>query len=78
MTFFGKYEKKITLSCFRRRSRAGKMKKNEKLLAERALHIPQGPFKVHPIFVEKAKGAMITDVDGKGYIDPFGGAKPRL
>jgi len=54
------------------------MKKNEKLLAEGALHIPQGPFKVHPIFVEKAKGAMITDVDGKGYIDPFGGAKPRL
>lgn len=49
------------------------MKTNESLLAERNQHIPQGPFNVHPIFVEKAKGAMITDVEGKEYIDFAGG-----
>lgn len=49
------------------------MNKNEFLLLERNQHIPQGPFNVHPIFVEKAKGAMITDVEGKEYIDFAGG-----
>jgi len=49
------------------------MKKNESLLNERNKHVPQGPFNVHPIFVEKAKGAMITDVEGKEYIDFAGG-----
>ena len=49
------------------------MKTNESLLAERNKHIPQGPFNVHPIFVEKAKGAIITDVEGKEYIDFAGG-----
>jgi len=49
------------------------MKTNESLLAERNQHIPQGPFNTHPIFVEKAKGAIITDVEGKEYIDFAGG-----
>lgn len=49
------------------------MKTNDSLLAERNRHIPQGPFNVHPIFVEKAKGAIITDVEGKEYIDFAGG-----
>ena len=49
------------------------MKTNESLLAERNRHIPQGPFNVHPIFAEKAKGAIITDVEGKEYIDFAGG-----
>lgn len=49
------------------------MKTNELLLKERNQHIPQGPFNVHPIFVEKAKGAIITDVEGKEYIDFAGG-----
>ena len=49
------------------------MKTNESLLVERNKHIPQGPFNVHPIFVEKAKGAIITDVEGKEYIDFAGG-----
>jgi len=40
---------------------------------ERNLHIPQGPFNTHPIFVEKAKGATIIDVEGKEYIDFAGG-----
>jgi len=49
------------------------MKTNDSLLVERDQHIPQGPFNVHPIFVEKAKGAIITDVEGKEYIDFAGG-----
>ncbi len=49
------------------------MKTNESLLAERNRHIPQGPFNTHPIFAAKAKGAIITDVEGKEYIDFAGG-----
>jgi 4-aminobutyrate aminotransferase/(S)-3-amino-2-methylpropionate transaminase len=49
------------------------MKTNELLLSERNKHIAQGPFNVHPIFVQKAKGAIITDVEGKEYIDFAGG-----
>ena len=49
------------------------MKKNESLLNERNKHIPQGPFNTHPIFVEEAEGAIITDVEGKQYIDFAGG-----
>jgi 4-aminobutyrate aminotransferase/(S)-3-amino-2-methylpropionate transaminase len=49
------------------------VKTNESLLAERNRHIPQGPFNVHPIFAESAKGAIIRDVEGKEYIDFAGG-----
>jgi 4-aminobutyrate aminotransferase/(S)-3-amino-2-methylpropionate transaminase len=49
------------------------MKTNESLLAERNKHIPQGPFNTHPIFAARAKGALITDVEGKEYIDFAGG-----
>lgn len=49
------------------------MKTNESLLVERNNHIPQGPFNVHPIFAERAEGAIITDVEGKEYIDFAGG-----
>jgi len=49
------------------------MKTNESLLAERNKHIPQGPFNTHPIFAARAKGATITDVEGKEYIDFAGG-----
>jgi len=42
-------------------------------MAERIKHIPQGPFNVHPIFVAKAKEAIITDIEGKEYIDFAGG-----
>jgi 4-aminobutyrate aminotransferase/(S)-3-amino-2-methylpropionate transaminase len=49
------------------------IKTNEVLLAERIKHIPQGPFNTHPIFAKKAKGAIITDVEGKEYIDFAGG-----
>ena len=49
------------------------MKTNDSLLAERLKHVPQGPFNTHPIFAQKAKGALITDVEGKEYIDFAGG-----
>jgi 4-aminobutyrate aminotransferase/(S)-3-amino-2-methylpropionate transaminase len=48
-------------------------KTNESLLSERLKHVPQGPFNTHPIFVQKAKGAIITDVEGKEYVDFAGG-----
>jgi 4-aminobutyrate aminotransferase/(S)-3-amino-2-methylpropionate transaminase len=49
------------------------MKTNKALLEERNKHVPQGPFNVHPVFAKKAKGAIITDVEGKEYIDFAGG-----
>ena len=49
------------------------MKTNDSLLAERLKHVPQGPFNTHPIFAQKAKEALITDVEGKEYIDFAGG-----
>ena len=48
--------------------------KSSALLAElRANYVPQGPFNVTPYFVEKAKGAMVYDVDGRELIDFAGG-----
>ena len=41
------------------------MKTNESLLIERNKHIPQGLFNVHPIFVERAKGAVSLMLKGK-------------
>ena len=49
------------------------MKTNASLLKERNAHVPQGLFNTHPIFAAKAKGALITDVEGKEYIDFAGG-----
>lgn len=49
------------------------MKTNASLLKERNAHVPQGAFNTHPIFAAKAKGALITDVEGKEYIDFAGG-----
>ena len=48
-------------------------KTNQYLIAERNKHVPLGPFNTHPIFITKAKGAIITDVEGKEYIDFAGG-----
>ena len=31
--------------------------------------VPKGPFHVTPIFVEKAEGAIVHDVDGNSFID---------
>ena len=48
-------------------------KTNKELMALRTKHVPQGPFNITPIFVKKAKGALIEDVEGKEYIDFAGG-----
>jgi len=53
--------------------REEKMGKNAELLSERMKHVPQGPATAHPIFAAKAKGALITDVEDKEYIDFTGG-----
>lgn len=39
----------------------------------RETFVPQGPFNVTPSFVKSARGAMITDVDGRELIDFAGG-----
>jgi 4-aminobutyrate aminotransferase / (S)-3-amino-2-methylpropionate transaminase / 5-aminovalerate transaminase len=43
------------------------------LLKRREEHIPRGPFNTVSSFVEKAEGALVTDVDGNRFID-FAGA----
>ncbi len=48
-------------------------KKNEQLLKQRAESIPQGPFNMNPVFIAKAQGALMTDVDGRELIDFAGG-----
>ena len=48
-------------------------KTNSELLQMRERHVPKGPFNVTPIFVNKASGCVIEDVEGKEYIDFAGG-----
>lgn len=47
--------------------------RSRELLQEREKHVPRGPFNTVPIFVQKAEGALVTDVDGNTLID-FAGA----
>ena len=65
-------------SLFMQEKIVSAMKTNQSLCARRDKHIPQGPFNTHPIFVEKAKGATITDVEGKEYIDFAGGIRKMI
>lgn len=46
---------------------------NQELIALRQEHVPPGPFNITPIFAQRAKGAVIEDVEGKQYIDFAGG-----
>jgi 4-aminobutyrate aminotransferase/(S)-3-amino-2-methylpropionate transaminase len=46
---------------------------NKELMNLRQEHIPPGPFNITPIFVKRAKGAIIEDIEGKKYIDFAGG-----
>jgi 4-aminobutyrate aminotransferase/(S)-3-amino-2-methylpropionate transaminase len=46
---------------------------NQELMALRQEHVPPGPFNITPIFVKRAKGAIIEDVEGRRYIDFAGG-----
>jgi len=44
-------------------------KKSTALLALRNKYIPRAMFQVMPIFIARAKGAKIEDVDGNEYLD---------
>ncbi|WP_455285393.1 4-aminobutyrate--2-oxoglutarate transaminase [Cupriavidus necator] len=45
-----------------------------KVLAEaRTRHVPRGVVTAHPIFVERAEGSHVWDVDGRRYLDFVGG-----
>jgi 4-aminobutyrate aminotransferase/(S)-3-amino-2-methylpropionate transaminase len=46
---------------------------NQELMALRQEHVPPGPFNITPIFAQRAKGAVIEDVEGNEYIDFAGG-----
>ena len=43
------------------------------LLARRAAAVPRGPFNVAPVFVERAAGCRVWDVEGREYLDFCGG-----
>lgn len=47
--------------------------KSQALLARRKAAVPQGPFHIAPIFVERGDGATVTDVDGNVFLDFSGG-----
>jgi 4-aminobutyrate aminotransferase/(S)-3-amino-2-methylpropionate transaminase len=47
--------------------------KSQALLARRQAAVPQGPFNIAPIFVERGDGATVTDVDGNTFLDFTGG-----
>ena len=47
--------------------------KTKKLLQRRAASVPKAVFNVTPLFVKRAHGAVLVDVDGKEYIDFAGG-----
>ncbi|GAB4246209.1 MAG: 4-aminobutyrate--2-oxoglutarate transaminase [Thermoleophilia bacterium] len=46
---------------------------NKELKRLRDEHVPRGPFNVTELFAAQAKGATITDVEGREYIDFAGG-----
>ncbi|HYL81175.1 MAG TPA: 4-aminobutyrate--2-oxoglutarate transaminase [Candidatus Acidoferrum sp.] len=45
----------------------------EKLAERRARQVPRGVGNLNPVFIAKADGALLTDVDGREYIDFAGG-----
>src|SRR5215831_19464142 len=47
--------------------------KSQALAARRAQAVPRGVSQLTPVFVERAEGATIEDVDGNRYIDLAGG-----
>lgn len=47
--------------------------KSQTLLARRKAAVPQGPFHVAPLFIERGVGATVTDVDGNVLLDFSGG-----
>jgi 4-aminobutyrate aminotransferase/(S)-3-amino-2-methylpropionate transaminase len=51
----------------------GNESRQDALLARREMHVPRGITNAHPIFVARAEGARMWDVDGNEYIDFAGG-----
>src|SRR6187455_2484181 len=49
------------------------MKKSEKLIARRNAIVPEGMGMYSPLTISSGKGATITDLDGREYIDFAGG-----
>jgi len=47
--------------------------RSRELVARREAAVPQGLYKAHQIAVERAEGALVTDVDGNTLIDFIGG-----
>lgn len=47
--------------------------KSRALVARREAAVPAGLYKAHPIAVDHAAGALVTDVDGNTFIDFIGG-----
>lgn len=45
----------------------------EQLAERRNRHVPRGVGNLNPVFIAKAEGALLTDVDGREYIDFAGG-----
>ena len=45
----------------------------EKLTERRTRQVPRGVGNLNPVFIAKADGALLTDVDGREYIDFAGG-----
>jgi 4-aminobutyrate aminotransferase/(S)-3-amino-2-methylpropionate transaminase len=43
------------------------------IVARREAAVPAGVYKAHPIAVERAEGALVTDVDGNVFLDFVGG-----
>src|ERR1035437_7759383 len=43
--------------------------KSQKLMEQRRKHVARGPFHATPIFVERAKGSFVEDVDGNVFLD---------
>jgi 4-aminobutyrate aminotransferase/(S)-3-amino-2-methylpropionate transaminase len=48
-------------------------KLTEHLTERRNMHVPRGVANLNPLFIAKAEGALLTDVDGREYIDFAGG-----
>ncbi len=48
-------------------------KLTEQLTERRNRHVPRGVANLNPLFIAKAEGALLTDVDGREYIDFAGG-----
>ena len=49
------------------------MSTSTELLDRRQKNIPQGPFNITPAFIKEAKGATMTDLDGRELVDFAGG-----